>query len=214
VSDSVIYTDASAKDSNLGAAVVMTSRSDKQQHFRQIGVGSSRNWTVHAAELIAIHQAAEIIDEETPGETSDGIDVEKTVTVVSDSQTALRAIANPTSKSGQGIVRQILQQVKALRKRRIKVRLHWIPGHSGNEGNETADLLAKQAVNAEEHHDFRHLVSAHRRRSHQKIQEEWRQEWGTTQKGKHLKRIDRSDPRPAARNSQFAYVSLRVPPVD
>jgi hypothetical protein len=125
---------------------------------------------------------------------SDGIDQEKTFTVVSDSQTAIRAISNPTSKSGQEIVRQILQQVKALRKRRIKVRLHWIPGHSGNKGNETADLLAKQAVNAEEHHEFRHLVSAHRRRSHQKIQNEWQHEWGTSQKGKHLKRIDDGPP--------------------
>lgn len=33
-----------------------------------------------------------------------------------------------------------------LRERRIRVRLHRIPGHSGNKGNEDADRLTKQVV--------------------------------------------------------------------
>jgi ribonuclease HI len=193
-SDSVIYTDASAKDSNLGAAVVMPGQSNERQRTWQIGIGPGCNWTVHAAELIAIYQATEIIDKEIVDETREGTEQEKILTIVSDSQSAIRAIANPSGKSGQGIVRRILDRVKALRERRIKVRLYWIPSHSGNPGNETADQLAKQAVTCEEHHDFRRLVSTHRRTTHKKIQEEWQREWTTTQKGKHLKQIDDGPP--------------------
>ena len=52
------------------------------------------------------------------------------------------------------------------------------------------DHLAKQAVTVVEHHDFSRLVSIYRRAAHKKIQEEWQQEWTTTHKGKHLKKID------------------------
>ncbi|KEF50848.1 uncharacterized protein A1O9_13104 [Exophiala aquamarina CBS 119918] len=57
-----------------------------------------------------------------------------------------------------------------------------------------ADHLAKQAVTAEAQHGFLHLVSSHIRAGHKKIQEEWQQEWVSSTKGKHLKRIDSGPP--------------------
>ena len=81
-------------------------------------------------------------------------DRENTFTVISDSQSAIHAIANPRSRSGQEIVHRILDRVQALRGRGVKVHLYWIPGHSGNAGNEQADQLAKQAVNEVTQHKF------------------------------------------------------------
>ena len=203
--ENVVYTDASAKDSKLGAAVVMSHLSTEQQQTWQIGIGPADKWTVHAAELIAISQAIEIIEKENVDETREGTDQEKTVTIVSDSQSAIRAIANPSGKSGQGIVRRTLDRVNALRERRIKLRLRWIPGHSGNAGNEAADQLAKQAVSSQEDHDFDRLLSTFRRTGHQKIEDEWRREWAATQNGKYLKRIDESLP---AKRALRIYGSL------
>ena len=44
------------------------------------------NWTVHAAEFIAVYKAAEIIDKEIANEICDETDQEKIITIISDSQ--------------------------------------------------------------------------------------------------------------------------------
>jgi ribonuclease HI len=93
--------------------------------------------------MIAIWHAVEMTPTGNLNETHEGDDQEKIFTIVSDSQSAVRAIANPSCKSGQGIVHRILDRVRALQERRIRVRLYCIPGHSGNAGNEIADQLAK-----------------------------------------------------------------------
>jgi hypothetical protein len=67
----------------------------------------------------------------------------------------------------------------------VKFRLLWIPGHSGIPGNDTADNLAKDAVSTEETHKFRHLASARKRDSREKMLKEWQKEWRPTDKGKH-----------------------------
>lgn len=97
---------------------------------------------------------------------------------------------NPAPRPGQTIVHRILDHVQALKSREIKVRLCWIPGHKGNIGNQLADQLAKQAVSANENHNFRHPVSTYKGATCAKIAEEWRSEWVKSGTGKHLKRID------------------------
>ena len=166
----VIFTDASMKDSRVGAAAVMLDQANGQQRTVQIGLGPASGWTVHTGELIAIHQAREIIEEEVGNKPRQAKCHDKVFTIISDRQAAIRAIANPTSTSGQHIVRRILGQVKVLRERSTKVRLLWIPGHSGNKGNETADQLAKQAVNLESQHDYHRPVSIYKRKIHKKIE--------------------------------------------
>jgi ribonuclease HI len=105
------------------------------QRTWQVGIGPACNWTIYAAELIAIYRAVEVIQSVIVDEEHELSDQEKIFTIVSDSQSAIRAIANPSCKSGQGIVHRILDRVRALQGQRIKVRLYWIPGHSGNAGN-------------------------------------------------------------------------------
>ena len=182
----LIYTDASAKDGTVGAAVVMYPET-QQQRTRQPGVRLASKWTVHVAELIAISQAVGMIEEDSKGEAAGR---EKAITIVSDSQAAIQALANPKAKSGPAIVHDILQKVQTLQGRRIKVRLRWVPSPGGNEGNQ----LAKKAVSSTEGHGFRSLLSTFRRLQHKKIEEEWRQEWNAAVHSRHLKRIDHDQP--------------------
>lgn len=109
-------------------------------------------------------------------------------------QSAIQAIAKPSSRPGQHIVRRTLKQVEKLREQGIQVRLIWTPAHAGVEGNEMADQLAKQATSLRTQHDYRRPVSTYRGKLHGKIAAEWRQEWISSQKGKHLKKIDDSLP--------------------
>jgi hypothetical protein len=71
----------------------------------------------------------------------------------------------------------------------MQIRLYWIPGHSGNAGNEIASQLAKQAATSQEDHGFRRLGSVFRRTVRKNI-EEWQRGWTATQKGKHPQQID------------------------
>jgi ribonuclease HI len=136
------------------------------------------------AELMAIWYAVKMIqDLEKPTRLQDNredpanyVEETKMYTIVSDSQSALKAIAKSAAKSGQTIVNRIFEQVHTLRKQHIQVRLCWVLGHANNEGNEAADQLAKQAVSAKEDHDFKMLLSAYRKSTHQMIEKEWRDE--------------------------------------
>lgn len=69
--------------------------------------------------------------------------------------------------------------------------LQWVPGHCSDPGNEAADRLAKEAVGPDREHPFQHLLSQEKRFIRNKIQTEWEQEWKTSEKGSHIRRIDR-----------------------
>jgi len=62
--------------------------------------------------------------------------------------------------------------------------------HCGNPGNDAADELAKEVVSPTKTHRFRNLVSAHKKEDREKIPNEWRLEWQSTEKGTHLRVID------------------------
>lgn len=193
-----IFTDASAKDGMLGAGIVMPGSAPNQTNTYQIGVGPTTKWNIHLAELIAIWSAMrKIQNTKTPTQTLEDaeepettFDETRTYTIVSDSQSALRAIVKRAVKSGQTIVRQILDEVQRLKTQHILVRLLWVPGHANNAGNEAADQLAKQAITTREDHDFRTPLSAFRKDIHQTIEQEWRAEWAASTNGRYLKKID------------------------
>ena len=125
----------------------------------------------------------EKIREENNGEAA-------TFTIATDSKSALQAIAKPSNKSGQQIVRGIIDKIGRLRGQGVEVRLLRIPSHSGIPGNEAADSLAKRAVGPEEQHVFSRPLGAQKQQNRERILPEWQVEWQATEKGKHLRKID------------------------
>lgn len=66
------------------------------------------------------------------------------VVVLSDCKSALQRLQ--TGFPGERFKKRILDMVKQLQGRGITVKFQWIPSHVGIEGNESADLLARQAL--------------------------------------------------------------------
>ena len=49
-------------------------------------------------------------------------------------------------RTGQSIMRKIINQIELLQHQKISIELHWIPAHKTLEGNEAADRAAKSAT--------------------------------------------------------------------
>lgn len=197
--DAVVYSDASATGGQTGAAAVMLDQNQKITQSRQISVGPTTHWSIHAAELIGIHQAIEVITDKVSRGQMVGRPQSQTLTILSDSQSALQAIIRPSNKSGQHIVHTILEATKSLAAHNVRLRLQWIPGHSDNPGNDAADRMAKAAVGSDEPHRFRHLASRQKRANEDKIATEWENAWKSSEKGGHLRKIDTMLPSPRTR---------------
>lgn len=69
-----------------------------------------------------------------------------TVFLCVDNQASIRAIGNPSSKSGQHIVQRVVEEFEKLRKDGFIIELHWVSAHMGLADNELADKAAKEAT--------------------------------------------------------------------
>ncbi|THC94138.1 hypothetical protein EYZ11_006387 [Aspergillus tanneri] len=108
-----------------------------------VQVGPMGRWSVHAAELIGILYAINIINKiALQSRRSTGVRLRST-TILSDSMSALQAIQNPRNKSAQRIIHATLQAARNAKTHGIAVRLQWMPGHCEVPGNDIADQLAK-----------------------------------------------------------------------
>jgi ribonuclease HI len=103
----------------------------------KVYVGPSDSFTVYGAELIGIMIALNMAIKDPRA---------KRLTVFTDNQASIISSARPGNQSGQVILRHIHHLVTVLHRRKCQVTIRWIPAHTGVEGNEMADLLAKHAT--------------------------------------------------------------------
>ncbi|KAL3262604.1 hypothetical protein ABHI18_002606 [Aspergillus niger] len=189
-----VFSDASGKGNQLGAAAVALNHNQQITGSRQISIGSMEYWSVYAAELMAIYFAIGLAFQLAQKKHSTTTVTQGPATILSDSMSALQVIANSWNKSGQRIIQAIHQSAAELKTRGIPLRLQWVPGYCVDPGNETADRLAKEAVGAEKKHPFQHLLSREKDFIRNKFKNEWEQEWKTSKNGGHLRHMDRALP--------------------
>ncbi|KAE9391476.1 hypothetical protein BT96DRAFT_793048, partial [Gymnopus androsaceus JB14] len=98
--------------------------------------------TVFESELVGILLSVDII-RALPSCTSSAC-------ILLDSQEAIRAAAGDKAiESGRYLVEEIRIKIQTLMKekgRRFQLRIQWVPGHEGIEGNKQADRMAKEAA--------------------------------------------------------------------
>ncbi|KAK8123267.1 hypothetical protein PG999_003185 [Apiospora kogelbergensis] len=136
----IFYTDGSGYNGGVGAATYqprqLTSKFVRQ---KLAYMGKETQSTVYLAELKGIHMSLEIT-------LAQQVRKFTRVDIFTDNQAAIASSAWPQRQSGQWLLRQIAEQLKALQQQGINVNIHWIPAHTGVPGNEAADQLAKLAA--------------------------------------------------------------------
>ena len=135
------------KDRVVGIAVVHKGSRNSKDWIPQ-GYSMHENLPINHAECLAIaqalHNALYLMDElPKPGSA---------VVVYSDSQYALGRILNFDVRNrgfGYAIVEMIMNKARELRRRGMRVFLHWVPSHQHVPGNELADWVARLASKGE-----------------------------------------------------------------
>jgi ribonuclease HI len=127
----VAYTDG-ACSGNPGPAgsglLVMTLDGKKLESFRYLGDRSTNN----VAELTAIEMALDAVE-----------DRDADYEIRTDSLYAIGMLAkNHKAKANQ----ELIAKIKAKLALRSKTKLQYVPGHAEVEGNERADVLAREAI--------------------------------------------------------------------
>ncbi len=109
-----------------------------------------------------------------------------TITVFTDSQSSLKALASPYIHSKT--VKECLQAIKLVQSQHT-IKLAWVKAHAGHEGNELADQLAKleasqpRPVHGPGPFDTVPL-SFVRKIARQTALDKWQEDWDTKQKAR------------------------------
>ena len=139
--DLVIFTDGSALSNPgpCGAGTVIYWRGithDRSSYGRPV----SKHSNSFHAELQAIDLALQTVTEAYPV-------IKKPVLLLSDCQGALTVTADPIAPANfTGLYYSIQDKIHTLREQGSDIKLHWIAGHADIEGNEEADIKAKEAA--------------------------------------------------------------------
>lgn len=131
----MIYTDGSGIEDKIGAAAV----APIEGRVKKVYLGDKHTSTVYAAELKGIYLALKIAQQELG-------DSQREVLLFTDNQAAITITGAPRSRSGAYMLAEIIELYDDLRTRTPYIEISWIPAHTGIEGNEAADIAAKEAT--------------------------------------------------------------------
>src|SRR6266496_485609 len=139
-----IYTDGSGINGKIEG--VAYSSTIEQMRHKHLGNDTTHN--VFAAEVEAIAMAGKMIMELETNQRY------KRCMIFVDSQAAITVVEKAKRQSGQEAIKSVLDNIESIKLQnpKMEMRVVWIPGRKGIEGNEKADQAAKQAT--EEHHDL------------------------------------------------------------
>ncbi|KAJ2891331.1 hypothetical protein MKZ38_000562 [Zalerion maritima] len=130
-----IFTDGSTKKNGSG---IGTAFGDGQPLFCKV----IERVHHHRAELAAVRRVVKFVERIVTRTFHQA----RTYNIYSDSQSVLRILENPRQQDGQGTVRRTMEAIWAIKREGHRIRFHWVPGHSGVPGNETAHKLAEKAT--------------------------------------------------------------------
>jgi len=123
-----IYTDGSKSSDGVGAAAVTTN---------SISVATlPKESSIYSAEVYALQMAVDFI------ERSNGNITHNRNVIFTDSKSTVDSLHN---QNDHPVIRYIIHKLNILKNKDIVVEICWIPSHVGIEGNEKADIKAKQA---------------------------------------------------------------------
>lgn len=181
----IFYTDASktltpSAGEEVGAAFVH-SNSGFFKLFKYPNIVSN-----YTAEALAILECVNFIIEK---EFQESI-------IFSDSLSSLKSLlSNPFNKNNFSPVSlEIKSRLLICFNRNLKVSLAWIPGHSGIQGNETADRLAKLAAAQGNSNNNSIFVQDLATSSRSSLRNSWNELWANPDKGKFFKTLQPTIP--------------------
>ena len=186
------YTDGSAFKGTTFAGFGVYLKFPEENHF-EFNDACGAFCSNFEAEISAIKAAVEIthqsfeLNERPPSN----------IVIFTDSKSTLQALAETTSNSDQNIISLAKTIDNFLTSYDVKLTLQWIPGHSGIQGNETADRLAKLGTQ-KEHPDKPCSILTTNQILKNNFKEEWLNRWsvGTTGRAmyNHMTKPIKDDP--------------------
>jgi ribonuclease HI len=111
----------------------------------------------------------------------------RTVKINTDSRINLESLKN--TKTRNHLIESIRKQTIALEKENWNIEYAWIKAYAGNDGNELADKLAKEATRNSDIYCDRYPKSEIERQERYKSIEKWQKQWENSTKGLATKEL-------------------------
>lgn len=140
-----VYSDGSGIDRHIGAAAVLFRNGSRRGTLRY-KLGSDTLHTVYEGEVVGASLGTELL------RTQKKV---RSASIYIDNQACIRSYQLARPKPGHYLVDHLHKQLDRVFKKHpnIHLRLRWIPGHLGNDGNEAVDEEAKKAARGETSED-------------------------------------------------------------